>query len=76
MGRSAFVLLFLAWRHSIGPVLTIDPWRAADCIQRESPDALQTVTDEWDYEILSERLHGEHGPVSCGRPRPSASHIG
>ncbi len=54
MGRSAFVLLYLAWRHGIGPVLTIDPWRAADCIQRESPDALQTVTDEWDYEILSE----------------------
>lgn len=54
MGRSAFVLLYLAWRRSIGPVLTIDPWRAADCIQRESPDALQTVTDEWDYAILSE----------------------
>jgi len=54
MGRSASVLLYLAWRYCIGPVLTIDPWRAADCIQRESPDALQIVTDEWDYEILSE----------------------
>lgn len=54
MGRSAFVLLYLAWRHRIGPVLTIDPWRATDCIQRESPDALQIVTDEWDYEVLSE----------------------
>lgn len=54
MGRSAFVLLYLAWRYRIGPVLTVDPWRAADCIQRESPDALQAVTDEWDYEILSE----------------------
>lgn len=54
MGRSAFVLLYLAWRYNIGPVLTIDPWRAADCIQRESPDSLQIVTDEWDYEVLSE----------------------
>lgn len=54
MGRSAFILLYLAWRYRIGPVLTIDPWRAIDCIQRDSPDALQIVTDEWDYEILSE----------------------
>lgn len=54
MGRSASVLLYLAWRYRIGPVLTIDPWRAADCIQRESPGALQIVTDEWDYEVLSE----------------------
>lgn len=54
MGRSAFVLLYLAWRFDIGSVLTIDPWRAADCIQRESPSSLQTVTDEWDFEVLSE----------------------
>lgn len=54
MGRSAFVLLYLAWRYRIGPVLTVDPWRSADCVQRESPDALQGVTDEWDYEVLSE----------------------
>ena len=54
MGRSAFVLLYLAWRHCTGPLLTIDPWRAADCEQRESPDALQSVTNEWDYDVLSE----------------------
>lgn len=54
MGRSAFVLLYLAWRHRTGPVLTADPWRAADCVQHESPEALQSVTDEWDYEVLSE----------------------
>jgi hypothetical protein len=54
MGRSAFVLLYLAWRFRIGAVLTIDPWEAAECIQRDSPDSLQTVTEEWDYEMLSE----------------------
>lgn len=54
MGRSAFVLLYLAWRHRVGPLLTVDPWAAAECVQRESPAALQSVTDEWDYEVLSE----------------------
>ncbi len=54
MGRSAFVLLYLAWRHRIGPLLTVDPWAAAECAQHDSPEALQHVTDEWDYEVLSE----------------------
>ncbi len=54
MGRSAFVLLYLAWRYRIGPVLTVDPWAAAQCAQHDSPEALQHVTDEWDYEVLSE----------------------
>jgi predicted O-methyltransferase YrrM len=54
MGRSAFVLAYLAWRYRIGAVLTVDPWRAANCAQHDSPDALQAVTDEWDYEVLSE----------------------
>ncbi|MEW5965590.1 MAG: class I SAM-dependent methyltransferase [Pseudomonadota bacterium] len=54
MGRSAFVLLYLAWRHRVGPLLTVDPWAAAECAQRDSPAALQHVTDEWDYEVLSE----------------------
>lgn len=54
MGRSAFVLLYLAWRYRTGPVLTIDPWQADICVQRESPDSLQGVADEWDFEVLSE----------------------
>lgn len=54
MGRSAFVLLYLAWRHRVGPLVTIDPWAAAECVQRDSPEALRHVTDEWDYEVLSE----------------------
>lgn len=54
MGRSAFVLLYLAWRYRIGPLLTVDPWAAEACVQHESPQALQHVTDEWDYDVLSE----------------------
>ncbi len=54
MGRSAFVLLYLAWRYRIGPVLTIDPWRADSAIQRDSPKEFQTLVSEWDFEVLSE----------------------
>jgi len=54
MGRSAFVLLYLAWRYRIGPVLTIDPWKSDNAIQRESPTEFQALVDEWDFEVLSE----------------------
>lgn len=54
MGRSAFVLLYLAWRYRIGPVLTIDPWKPDAAIQRESTSEFQALVDEWDFEVLSE----------------------
>jgi hypothetical protein len=54
MGRSAFVLLYLAWRYRIGPVLTIDPWKSDAAIQRESSSEFQALVDEWDFEVLSE----------------------
>lgn len=54
MGRSAFVLLYLARRYRIGPVLTIDPWSPNTAIQRQSPDKFQALVDEWDFEVLSE----------------------
>jgi hypothetical protein len=54
MGRSAFVLLYLAWRYRIGPVLTIDPWQPDTAIQRESPEEFQALVNEWDFEVLSE----------------------
>lgn len=54
MGRSAFVLLYLAWRYRIGPVLTIDPWQQDAAIQRDSPNEFQTLVDEWDFDVLSE----------------------
>lgn len=54
MGRSAFVLLFLAARHQLGSVLTVDPWASTECTQTDSPPELQAVVDEWDYDVLSE----------------------
>lgn len=54
MGRSAFVLLYLAWRYRVGPVLTVDPWMADNAIQRDSPESFQSLVDEWDFEVLSE----------------------
>jgi hypothetical protein len=54
MGRSASVLLYLAWRYRTGPVLTIDPWRADNATQRQSPDSFRALVDEWDFEVLSE----------------------
>ncbi len=66
MGRSAFVLLYLARRYSVGSLLTIDPWSPVECIQRESPSALQTVADEWDYEVLSEGFAVNLAPFGSG----------
>lgn len=54
MGRSAFVLLYLAWRYRIGPLLTVDPWQTDSAIQHESPDEFQSLVDEWDFGVLSE----------------------
>lgn len=54
MGKSAFVLLYLAWRYRIGPVLTIDPWKSDTAIQRQSPNEFQALVNEWDFDVLSE----------------------
>ncbi len=67
MGRSAFVLLFLATRYRLGPVLTIDPWAPAECAQQDSPAELQAVVDEWDYEALSEGFFVNMALLQQGR---------
>lgn len=57
MGRSAFVLLYLAWRYRVGPLLTVDPWLMGNAIQRDSPEQFQSLVDEWDFEVLSQGFH-------------------
>lgn len=57
MGRSAFALLYLAWRYRIGPVLTVDPWRAGTAVQLQSPQTFQELVDEWDFEAMSEGFY-------------------
>lgn len=57
MGRSAFLLLYLARRFQLGAVLTVDPWQSEACTQDESPGELQAVVDEWDFESVCEGFH-------------------
>lgn len=54
MGRSAFVLLYLAWRYRIGPLLTVDPWMSDNAVQRQSPQSFQSLVEEWDFDVLRE----------------------
>lgn len=54
MGRSAFVLIYLAWRYSVGAVLTVDPWQPFAAVQKDSPLEFQALVDEWDFAVLSE----------------------
>jgi len=54
MGRSAFVLRFLSSLFKIGPLLTVDPWKASNAIQHDSPKVFQSLVDEWDFEVLAD----------------------
>ena len=65
MGRSAFVLLYLAWRFRVGAVLTVDPWRASEAIQHRSPKDFQSLVDEWDFEVLNEGFQINMIPLRC-----------
>lgn len=67
MGRSAFVLLYLAQRYHIGSVLTIDPWKLDNAIQRDSPDLVKGLGDELDFEALSEGFFVNLIPFSADR---------
>jgi hypothetical protein len=62
MGRSAFVLLYMARRFELGPLLTVDPWSLAECTQHDSPDGLKEVSGEWDFQVLGEGLHVHLAP--------------
>lgn len=63
MGRSAFVLLSMALRHDIGPVLTIDPWRASEAVQADSPAEFQEMVGDWDFEVLREGFFVNTAPL-------------
>ena len=67
MGRSAFVLLYLAGRYHIGPLLTVDPWEPDAAIQHESPDEFQALVNEWDFAALSEGFFVNMVPFGAGQ---------
>jgi hypothetical protein len=62
MGRSAFVLLYMARRFKLGPVLTVDPWAFDECVQSDSPEGLKEVSGEWDFAVLGQGLHVHLAP--------------
>lgn len=51
-GRTAFILLYLADNYGVGNVLTIDPWGATEGAQKDSPQLLTDMTNQWDHEKL------------------------
>lgn len=55
MGRTAFVLAYLARHYGTGAVLAVDPWSAVSAVQDDSPDLIRsTLVAEWDCELLHE----------------------
>ncbi len=66
MGRSAFVLQFLSGLHSIGPLLTVDPWQAFNAVQHDSPEQFQSLVDVWDFEVLAQGFTVNALPYGIG----------
>lgn len=54
MGRSAFVLDWLAKRYDIGPVLAVDPWKTDSAIQNDSSDMMRGLTKTWDWDLVAD----------------------
>jgi NAD(P)-dependent dehydrogenase (short-subunit alcohol dehydrogenase family) len=51
-GRSAFALCMLAQHYGTGAVLAIDPWNEGVASQKDSPDALEQVNQQIDWEMM------------------------
>lgn len=52
MGKSAFVLAFLAKAHGTGHVLVVDPWDRIHSLQQASPTVVQNLTNSLDWELV------------------------
>lgn len=64
MGKSAFVLAYLARRYRVGAVLTVDPWRGDDALQHETTPTMQALVGDWDYDVLAEAFFVNMLPVA------------
>lgn len=53
-GKSAFVLNRLASFYEIGTTLVVDPWEADSSVQSDSPNFIQKLSYEWDWEAVFE----------------------
>lgn len=58
MGKSAFVMAYLARHYGIGPLLTVDPWRAEN-----SPEVVQSLPDLWDLDLVADAFYINLLPV-------------
>ena len=67
MGRSAFVLSYLAMKYHIGPLLTVDPWGREEAIQTDSSVSFQSLVDVWDFKVLSEGFYVNMVPFNRGQ---------
>jgi len=67
MGKSVFVLQYLAQHYNTGPVLSIDPLSPVATVQHDSPDLIRTQADVWDYEILRQAVIVNLLPTGGGR---------
>lgn len=64
MGKSAFVMAYLARHYDIGPLLTIDPWRAENSVQEDSPEILRSLPDLWDLDVVADAFFVNLLPVA------------
>jgi hypothetical protein len=73
MGRTAFMLLALARRHGVGPVLVMDPWNQENSLQHDSPKSLQAMDDDWgDHSQLASGFLLNLIPFAGARPQGNA----
>jgi hypothetical protein len=68
MGRSAFVLQYLARHYDVGPVLSVDPLSAETAVQADSPEVVRSsMVNQWDYDVLREAFVVNLLPTAAGR---------
>lgn len=68
MGRSAFVLQYLARHYDVGPVLSVDPLSAETAVQADSPEVVRsTMVNQWDYDVLREAAVVNLLPTAASR---------
>ena len=51
-GKSALILNRLAQHHQIGATLAIDPWDCEISIQHDSPQLVQDLSHQWDWDLV------------------------
>lgn len=68
MGKSVFVLHYLARHYHIGNVLSVDPLSSAAAVQHDSPEAALGVTHgQWDFALVRDAIAVNLLPVSGGQ---------